>query len=347
MAFYLWSWIFIFQTLLMIIRPAYAAPVSHDYQALARRSLETVFIRGLTDEQRVKNTYVALAITAGVVLLAIIVGIALLYLRHRVVVSELETGVSVNETKPHWWMVESKNEKMDWWRLSRRFSGIPPVESPQSDSGRSRIDRLKDALNIQRKNKNQAPILPVSRPLPPVDQKLPMPLEDVQPRYPESLERGFQAPIYPVQGPQVPKLVITPSIPPRAVVTQGQRATLSRSLARSGAPRSPASRRWLHRKSFRNPFLPLGAADAALPKISAPVAVTIDPSNPKLNYAFSIKEPRPAPLPPTGARNLAVPVPNKVGMRKPAPLKLDQPFDAPRVRIGLPANPRLGVSPAF
>jgi len=342
MAFSLWSWIFIFQTLL--IRPAYA----HDYEVLARRALERVFIRDLTDEQKVKNTYVALAIAAGVVVLAVIVGLALLYLRHKVVVPEPETGVTDADAKPHWWMVESKNEKMDWWRLSHRLSRIPSVESPQSDSGRSRIERLKDALNIQRKNKNQAPILPIHHPLPPVDQKPPVPINDVQPRYPESLEQGYRAPIYPVQALQVPKLVVTPSIPPRAIVTQGQRVTLSRSLARSGAPRSPTSRRWLHRKSFRNPFLPLGDTDAALPKISAPVAVTIDSSNPKLNYAFSIKEPRAAPLPPTGVRNLVVPVPSKVGMRKPTPLQLEQPFGVPQVRLGLPASPRPPrVSPAF
>ncbi|KAF8901679.1 hypothetical protein CPB84DRAFT_1746961 [Gymnopilus junonius] len=338
MAFSFWSWIFIFQTLL--IRSACALPVSHDYEVLARRALETVFIRDFTDEQKAKNTYVALAIAAGVVFLAVIVGLALLYLRHRVVASELESGVTDASTKPHWWMVESKNEKMDWWRLSHRLSGI---ESPQSDSGRSRIERLREALNIQRKNKNQAPTLPIHHP---VDQKLPVPTNDIQPRYPDSLERGFQAPIYPVQDPQIPKLVVTLSTPPRAIVTQGQRVTLSRSLARNGVPRSPASRRWLHRKSFRNPFLPLRDTDAALPTISAPVAVTIDSSNLKLNYAFSIKEPRPAPLPPTG-RNLAVPVPSKVGMRKPAPLRLEQPFGLPQGRLGLPASPRPLVSPAF
>jgi hypothetical protein len=358
MAFQLWSWIFIFQTLL--IRPGYAL-VSHDYEVFAGRALERVFIRGLADadEQRTRNTFTALAIAAGVVLLAGIVGLFLLYVRQKALKKVQEPEAGVTDAKPHWWMVEAKNEKMDWWRLSQRLSGPPGVESPKSDSGRSRIERLKDALNIQRKRKNQ-PILPTHRPLAasPTD-TLNLPIQtnpNIQSRYPDSLERGYRAPIYPVQSPpQIPTVTMTmydsgkplkrsPSIPPRAIVTQGQRTTLSRSLARSGAPRSPAGRRWLSRNSFRHPFLPLKDTDAALPKISAPVPTTIDPSNPKLNYAVSIKEPRAAPTPPGAPRKLAVPpVPSKAGLRKPiipAPLQLEEPFGGSKFRLGLPASPR-------
>jgi len=356
MAFQLWSWIFIFQTLL--IRPSYAK-VSHNYEVLAGRALERVFIRGLADEQKTRNTFIALAIAAGVVLLAGIVGLFLLYIRQKVLQKVQEPEAGVIDAKPHWWMVEAKNEKMDWWRLSHRLSATPGVESPKSDSGRSRIERLKDTLNIQRKRNNQ-PLLPTHRPVahsPTNTLNLPMQTNaNIQPRYPDSLEHGYRAPIYPVQSPpQIPTVTMTmydggrplkrsPSIPVRAIVTQGQRATLSRSLARSGAPRSPAGRRWLSRNSFRHPFLPLKDTDAALLKISAPMPTTIDPFNPKLNYAVSIKEPRAAPTPPGAPRKLAVPpVPSKAGLRKPilpAPLQLEQPFGGPNFRVGLPASPR-------
>jgi len=275
-------------------------------------------------------------------------------------VPEPESGVAA--AKPHWWMVEGKSEKMDWWRLSHPLSGPPGVESPKSDSGRSRIERLKDALKIQKKGRNQ-PILPTHRPLAlsPTD-SLNLPLQtdpDIRHRYPDSLERGYRAPIYPVQSPpQIPTVTMTmydgnkpfkrsPSIPPRAIVTQGQRTTTSRSLSRTGAPRSPAGRRWLSRHSFRHPFLPLKDSDAPLPKISAPTPATIDPSNPKLNYAVSIKQPRAAPTPLGGPRDSAMPSMPPKGIRKPfvpAPLLLEDPFGGQKFRAGLPASPlRMGL----
>jgi len=354
MAFQLWSWIFIFQTLL--VRPGYAH-VSHNYENLAGRAFERVFIRSLSKAEKTRNTYIALAIAGGVVLVAGIIGLFLLYRRQREKISEPESGAIA---KPHWWMVDGKNEKMDWWRLSHRISA-PAIQSPQSDSGRSRIERLKQALNIQKKGGKTQPILPTHRNLvPSPTDSLNLPLQtnpNIQPRYPDSLERGYRAPIYPVQSPpQIPSVAVTmygdnkplkrsPSIPPRAIVTQGQRTTLSRSLARSGAPRSPAGRRWLARHSFRHPFLPLKDSDAPL-TISAPVPATIDPSNPKLGYAVSIKEPRAAPTPPGGPRDSARPhVPPKGGMRKPtlpAPLRLQEEelSTGRRVRIGLPSSPR-------
>jgi hypothetical protein len=359
MAFQLWSWIFIILSL--PIRPSYAH-VSHNYEVLAGRALERVFIRGFADEQQSRNTFIALAIAAGVVLLAVIAGIFLLYLRQKAIQKVPEPEAGLTDAKPHWWMVEGKNEKMDWWRLSHRLSPTPGVESPKSDSGRSRIERLKDALNIQRKRNNQ-PILPTHRPLAPSPtDTLNLPMQtnaNIQPSYPDSLERGYRAPLYPVQSPpQIPIVTMTmydggrplkrgPSVPPRAIITQGQRTTLSRSGARSGVPRSPAGRRWLSRNSFRHPFLPLKDTDSSLLKISAPVPITVDPFNPKLNYAISIKEPRAAPTPPGAPRNLVVPpVPSKVGLRKPilpAPLQLEEPFGQPKFRGGLPASPRLGL----
>jgi len=343
MALQLWSWIFIIQTLL--IWTGYAH-VSHNYEVLARRAVESVFVRGLTDEEKTKNTFAALAVAAGVVLLAVIVGLALLYIRKRQMakVAELESGV-VPAEKPHWWMVEAKDEKMGLWRLSQRLAGaLPAAESPKSGSG-SRIERLKAALKI--KKGNAQPILPTHRnfkltPSPTGTIDLPLQTNpNIQPRYPESLERGYRAPIYPVQSPpQIPTVTFTaadgsnplrrsPSIPPRAIVTQ--RTTLTRSLARTGLPRSPVGRRRLSRNSFRHPFLPLKDSDAPL-KISAPMPAIIDPSNPKLNYAVSIKEPRAAPTPP-GARP-------SVPSRKAAlpALQLGEPFSGRK--LGLPASPR-------
>jgi len=345
MAFQLWSWIFIFQTLL--IRPGYAH-AGHNYEAIAGRALESViFMRGLTKAQKTRNTFIALAIAASVVLVAGIVGLFILYRRQKAKIPEPESGVATE--KPHWWMVEAKNEKMDWWRLSHRMS--PVSESPKSESGRSRIERLKDALNIQRKGKKQDPLLPVHRKIAPSPtDTLDLPMQtnpNIQPRYPQSLERGYRAPIYPVQSP--PRILVipavplkqAPTVPPRAIVTQGQRTTLSRSLARHGAPRSPAGRRWMSRNSFRHPFLPLKDSDASLLKISAPMPATIDPSNPKLNYAITIRHPRRAPTPPGGPRDTAgaPAVPTKVGIRKALPpLHLEEPFGGRK--FGLPTSPR-------
>lgn len=341
MALQFWSWIFIIQTLL--IQTGYAQ-VSHNYEVLARRAVESVFVRGLTNEEKRKNTFAALAVAAGVVLLAIILGLVLLFVRKRRMskVVEPESGAFPAE-KPHWWMVEAKNEKMGLWRLSQRLAGaVPAADSPKSGSG-SRIERLKEALKI--KKGNAQAILPTHRKLTPSPTgTIDLPFQtnpNIQPRYPDSLERGYRAPIYPVQSPpQIPTVTFTsadggnplrrsPSIPPRAIVTQ--RTTLSRSLARTGLPRSPGGRRRLSRNSFRNPFLPLKDSDAPL-KISAPTPASIDPSNPKLNYAISIKEPRAAPAPP-GAR---LPVPSRKATL-PA-LELGEPFGGRR--LGLPASPR-------
>jgi hypothetical protein len=353
MAFQIWSWIFIIQILL--VRPGYAY-ASH-YESLTRRALGNIFVRGLESESEIttKNTFIALAITASVVLVVGLLGLFIVIQRsrHQVKVPEPESGVV--DVKPSWWMVEGKNEKMDWWRLSHRFepAAVPAVAAAQPVDG-GRIARLKAAIQRQA-GKDQHPIIPMHRnnsPSPTDSLGLPMQISpDIQPKYPDSLERQYRAPIYPVQSPpQVPLIYVgerpvkgSPTSPPRAIVTSGQRATVARAGARSGAPRSPAGRRrdWVHRHSFRNPFLPLKDSDAPL-KISAPVPLPyIDTTNPKLTYGPSLLRPRPAPTP--AGESYRPPVPPKLRkLAPPAPLNLEnrQPLSAARVRVGLPASPR-------
>ncbi|KAF8204911.1 secreted proline-rich protein [Pholiota molesta] len=364
MAIQFWSWIFIIQ--IMLVRPGYAK-VGHNYEVLARRALGKVFSRDLTEaEVTTRNTFTALAVTASVLLVVGLVGLFLVIWRSKrqTKVPEPESGIAdvkVADGRPSWWMVEGKNEKMDWWRLSHRLESTeaPAIDTSKPVEG-GRIARLKAAL--QRRSGNvQGPIIPMYRSTTPSPtDTLGLPIQtnpNIEPRYPESLERGYQAPIYPVQSPpQIPLLYVgdkplkrSPTSPPRAIVTNGQRATLSRSGARAGVPRSPAVRRrdLLHRHSFRNPFLPLKTPDATTTlKISAPTPLAyIDTTNPKLTYAPSLMRPRAAPLPPSGPRgSYRPPVPPK--LRKPTPLNLlnpqdnRQPLSAARVRIGLPASPR-------
>jgi len=351
MAFQLWSWIFIIQ--IMLVRPGYAH-VGH-YQGLTRRALVRVFARSLSESEiTAKNTFTALAITLSIVLVVGIVGLFLVIRRSRrqVKVPEPESGVV--DAKPSWWMVEGKNEKMDWWRLSHRFepAAVPAIDPTKPVEG-GRIARLKAAIQRQAgKNAQAQPIIPMYRnnsPSPTESLGLPMQsVPDVQPKYPDSLERGYRAPIYPVQSP--PQIYIgerplkrSPTSPPRAIVTGGQRATLARAGARSGAPRSPAGRRrdLSKRHSFRNPFLPLKVSDAPL-KISDPMPLPyIDTTNPKLAYGPSLLRPRVAPTPP--GESYKPPVPPKLRkLAPPAPLNLDnrQPLSAARIRVGLPASPR-------
>jgi len=334
MAIYFWSWIFIFQTL--FIRFSYAH-VTQSYEALTERAIGGVFIRGLTKAEKERNTFIGLAIAGGVVLVAGLIGLLALYLKQREKLPELESG-AVPSTKPHWWMVD---EKKSWWRLS---SGQRAIISPTTTSptAGSRIERLREVLNIPRRD-HKGSTLPTVRPsvVSPAE-TIDLPLQtdpNIRPDYPESLERGYRAPIYPIQSPPRLPMVITtvydggkqqrsPTVPPRALVTQGQRATLSRSGARHNGPRSPAGRRY--RNSVRNPFLPLKDSDTPM-KISAPTPIVIDSSNPKLGYSVTMSKPRTAPTPPQSqVRDLTKPT----GGRKPAPLPLSA------ARVGLPGSPR-------
>jgi hypothetical protein len=300
------------------------------------------------------------------VLLVLLFGLFIVIRRQRQQkVPELEAAVA--DVKPSWWMVDGKNEKIDWWRLSHRMEpAILPVESqlerrPSGDH--SRIERLKAALQIQKKGGKSESILPTHRKMTnsPTETII-LPLQtnpNIEPKYPDVLERGYKVPIYPAQSPPQIKMALygsdskplqpIPIIPPQAIVTQGQRTTLSRSGARSGAPRSPAGHRrrdWLSQNSFRHPFLPVKVPDVPLaPKISAPIPIAIDTTNPKLSYALSLSRPRPAPSPLGSPRTLFRPFVTPKLIRKlppPAPLELrgEALLTGRKVRFGLPSSPR-------
>jgi hypothetical protein len=315
------GWTFI--TLQFLVRCGYAL-------VIPERANETVFVRDITIDQKARSTNIALAIAGGVVLLVLMIGILLLYLTQRSASARIPDVEPGTVPKPQWWMVEGKNEKMGWWKLGSGKDNSPEGEL---DNG-SRIERLKAALQVRKAGKNgQQALSPV----------LPLQTDpDTQHKYPDVLERGFRAPVYPFQSsPQIPSITRTmydgsnhlnPPLP--AIVTEGQRVTLSR----TGAPRSPAGRRRSRdrlSRQFRNPFLPLKDSDVTMPKISAPMPATIDPSNPKLQHVLS---------------HSAL-SPQKVGVRRPAPLApiLFEPetplASGPISRLGIPMSPRPQISP--
>ena len=259
-------------------------------------------------------------------------------------------------------MADGKNEKMDWWRLSLKLGDKAKLDAELPEG--SRIERLKAALN-KKAGREQQPVLPLHRDMkssPTETIALPLQSDPDQHRYPDVLERGYRAPLYPVQSPpRVPTLTRTmydgdkaspPRSPPRALVTSGLTRSTTRNSDRRQLPRSPAGRRksWLTRgNQFRHPFLPLKDSDAPLPQISAPTPVPIDPSNPKLNYSVSIGKPRTAPLPPS---DTLVPAVSSKGAarRAPTPLQLApgsaEPLGSGRgtglqARFGLPNTPRI------
>ncbi|CAA7260210.1 unnamed protein product [Cyclocybe aegerita] len=346
-----WSWIFILQ--LSLVRPGLAhARVSPDHEVLAQRALETVYIRSLSKAEKTRNTFIALAIAGAVVLVVGILGLYLLYRRQKQKIPEPEAGAV---EKPSWRMVDAKNDRMDWWRLSLRLQPTTPSD-PNLPEG-SRIERLKAALN--KKAGKAQPLLPThTKPSPTETIRLPMQsIPDVKPKYPDILEKDYRAPMYPVDQspPQIPTLTRTlydggkqiplnPRSPPRALITQGMARSGSGRSGRSGTPRSPANRRrsWLTRHQVRHPFLPLKDTDAQAPPISAPKPVAIDPSNPKLNYAVSMSKPRAAPVPPQGPRGSPVAaIPPKGALKRhPTPLHLDDSVSERKVRFGLPGSPR-------
>jgi hypothetical protein len=314
------GWTFI--TLQFLVRCGYAL-------VIPERANETVFVRDITIDQKARSTNIALAIAGGVVLLVLMIGILLLYLTQRSASARIPDVEPGTVPKPQWWMVEGKNEKMGWWKLG---SGNDNSPAGELDNG-SRIERLKAALQVRKAAKNgqiPSPVLPLQTD------------PDTQHKYPDVLERGFRAPVYPFHSsPQIPSITRTmydgsnhlnPPLP--AIVTEGQRVTLSR----TGAPRSPAGRRRSRdrlSRQFRNPFLPLKDSDVTVPKISAPMPATIDPSNPKLQPALSLSLPH---------------SPQKVGVRRPAPLApiLFEPetplASGPISRLGIPVSPRPQMS---
>lgn len=358
MAIQIWSWIFIVLT--MLVQPGYAY-VGHN-GGLARRALENIFLRDLSESQiKTKNIYIALAITGSVVLVVGLLGLFIAIQRstHREKVTEPELGIV--EPRPSWWMVEGKDEKMDWWRLSHRVE-TATIQADPAEGGR--IARLKAALQRQA-SKKQGPIIPMhhtNSPSPTGSLGLPMQsIPEVSPQRQDDLERGFKAPIYPVESPpQVPLIYVgskplkrSPASPPRAIVTVGHRGTIARTGGRTGVPRSPAGRRrdWAQRNSFRNPFLPLKTPVSPM-KISAPITLPyIDPTNPKLTYGSGLLTPRAAPSPPVEPFNGPPVLPKIRRVMPPAPLNLDSrpPLSAARLRIGFPSplHPTHSPSNAF
>jgi len=351
MALQIWSWIFI--VLIMLVQPGYAY-VGHN-GGLARRALENIFLRDLSESQiKTKNIYIALAITASVVLLVGLLGLFIAIQRstRQVKVAEPESGMVA--PRPSWWMVEGKDEKMDWWRLSHRLE-TASIQTAADPVEGGRIARLKAALQRQA-TKKQGPIIPMhhsNSPSPTGSLGLPIqPIPEVPPQRHDDLERGYRAPIYSVESPpQVPLIYVgskplkrSPASPPRAIVTVGHRGTIVRAGGRSGPPRSPAGRRrdWAQRHSFRNPFLPLKTPVSPL-KISAPITLPyVDPTNPKLTYGSGLLTPRAAPSPPAESFD-GPPVLSKIRrVMPPAPLNLDNrsPLSAARLRIGFPSPVR-------
>jgi hypothetical protein len=290
----LWSWIFIIQ--MFSIRPCYSLVIKHSNDFVPRQVIQDIFIRNLSRAEKTRRTFIGLAIGLSLVLFAGMLGL-FLYIRQQrqknAVVDPETTAVTSTTAveKPNWWMVEGKNEKMDWWRLSFQGSALRDPED------RSRIERLKAALKIKH-NKNQ-PILPTHKAeISPADTiNLPIqPIPSVQPQYPDALEKSYRAPVYPTQYvPLVPAFDIkplkqNPNLPPELYISPKlTRSSLARANAerRTGVPRSPANKRrsFLSRHHLRHPhpFIPLKDSDARLITISAPMPV--DPSklsHPKL-----------------------------------------------------------------
>jgi hypothetical protein len=246
-----WSWIFIFQSLLVQLSVAHLSP-----NILAREAIDNLFQRSLSKAEKARNAYTAVAITAAVVLVVGLVGLFLFIRKGRQVVAEPEAGA---DHKPSWWMVDGKTEKKDWWGLGLNAQASTPTESLGPD-GRTRTQRLKAALRLRVPDQS---ILPTHRGTTTIP---PLPMQTDQNRYPDSLERGgTQDPVPSL--PQIPTMVIhsthqhlepNVSVPPRALLGHGS------SSERRTLPRSPAAGRRRSRsltQPIRNPFLPLGEPD--------------------------------------------------------------------------------------
>ncbi|KAF8803834.1 hypothetical protein BYT27DRAFT_7195169 [Phlegmacium glaucopus] len=324
-----WSWIFIFHALL--VQPSFAR-LSHDI--LARKVVDNLFQRGLSKEEKTRNAYIAVAITAAVVLVVGLVGLFLFIRKRRQVLPEPEAGA---DHKPSWWMVDGKTDKKDWWRLGPQAT--PPTE-PLGPDGRSRTQRLKAALGLR---VTDQPILPTHRS---TIKSPPLPMQtdpSIQPRYPASLERGDtrdQAPSLP----PIPSIAINLtdqhlerklSVPPRVLLTHSpSRSTSERRVL----PRSPAAGRRRSRsltQPIRNPFLPLRESDDPVSQFTA---LKADAKDSRLGRSHSISRPHETPTPHPALQ------PSFSGRKSPPPaLQLREP-ETPRsgrkVQFGLPRSPR-------
>jgi len=307
MASLICSWIFI----VSLITPGLAQV----NEVLAQRAVTNH--HGLTQAEKSRNTFIALAIAFTVVFVAVIVGVLALVFRAKNKFADAESGpVSAGQAeKPHWFMVNSGKK---WWPSNL---GLTPKEQAEHPDG-TRVERLKLALNkmaarsgkplLPMHNKEKSPDLPIQQ------------IPGVSPRYPDILERTAQIPSIIVEKPN-------PRSPPKALITQGLARTFARSM-----PRSPAGRRrsWLIRGAQRHPFIPLNDSDL----LSAPKTAGVNPVSRKL----TMSQPREAPVPPTTAPLLAPHSPPKPPKRVPPPLVLEEAFER-RVRFGLPSSPRFGL----
>lgn len=154
-----------------------------------------------------------------------------------------------------------ESEKSQWWRNFRwQSSPIADSEHPEG----TRIERIKQALG----KKNRGPILPLHK----ASNSLPSPPANLQPQYPDFLERGPKASLdHPSQQALTEKP--QPRSPPKAIVTHGAPRKLVRS-DRRGLPNSPKAWRKSRRSrgSLRHPFLPLNEPEIP----SAPKTAGVD-----------------------------------------------------------------------
>ena len=172
-----------------------------------------------------RNAFIAVAITASIVLVVGCVGIFLFIWKRRQVVAEPEAGADRADHKSSWWMVDGKTETKDWWRLGRNTQVSPPAE-PLEPEGRSRTQRLKAALRLRVPDQRGTTMSP------------PLPMQsdpNLQPGYPERLERGGTQDPAP-SLPEIPSIAVhlddqhlesKPRVPVRAVLTHNSSRSIS------------------------------------------------------------------------------------------------------------------------
>lgn len=316
MALTIWSWIFAFQ-LLFLVQPGRAQLNGNFNRVLARRVMEGVFIRGLSDAEKTRHTFIGVAVACSVVLVAGVVGIFLWIRKSRQdeATSDPEALQVPPVEKPNWWMVDGNDSKGDWWRLSLQPASTVafPAQSKPQQPGRT--DRLKTALQLHKAK--DAPVLPpVKKVTSPAD-TITLPFQSIpvqaplRPNYPKAMEKVYYSTPSPPRSeedkPRVPHPIV---INPDLMRTRGP--SEHRRLA---VPRSPAHRRRSKAmRSQRNPFLPLNT-----PTISQPMAVSAAQlSHPKLSHPLG--KPRSALRVPLGPGPMRPPVPPKL---RPAPLDLE------------------------
>lgn len=310
MAIATWSWIFTLQ-LLFFVQPGIAQLDGKFNRILARRVMEGVFVRGLSQEEKTRHTFIGVAVACSVVLVAGIVGLILWIRKGRQEeASDLE-GLRVPAAeKPNWWMVDG-DKKGDWWRLSLQPPSTEAFPAQPAQPGRT--DRLKAALQLHKAK--DTPILPAVKKVTSPADTITLPFQSVpapaplRPNYSKAMEK-----MYPTLSP--PRSDVDgPRVPPPIVINPNLMRTRGPSERRLAVPRSPAHRRRSKAvRAQRNPFLPLST-----PIISQPMPVNaVQLAHPKL--AHPLGKPRSALRVPLGPGPVRPPVPPKL---RPAPLDLD------------------------